>query len=312
MNKEEFRKLCVKKFPRFVSDIKGRNIYIYGAGVGGSVVAEILEANYMEIAGFIDRKAGENFLSYLGYKVVTLKDVCPEKDYIIVSLMNLWIEIIKACMEKGYRQKDFFCMAENENYDKEDHIYNGCFVGKYTYGYETLLSDFPIAKSIGRYCSINESARTVVKHPMDFVTTSPFFYRLDGIDWAWLDRTEAIVSEYLNEENTDIMKYIPGDNKDVVIGNDVWIGANVVVLPGVRIGDGAIVGAGAIVTKDVADYEIVGGVPARHISWRFSQEEIELFKEIKWWNWDMKKIFENLELFCKPKDFLKKYKNVHN
>lgn len=48
----------------------------------------------------------------------------------------------------------------------------------------------------------------------------------------------------------------------VKIGDDVWIGANAVVLPGVTVGDGAIIAAGAVVTKDVAAYTVVGGVPA--------------------------------------------------
>lgn len=55
---------------------------------------------------------------------------------------------------------------------------------------------------------------------------------------------------------------------EVVIGNDVWIGMRVVIMPGVRIGNGAIVGAGAIVTKDVPNYAIVGGVPAKIIKYR--------------------------------------------
>lgn len=54
----------------------------------------------------------------------------------------------------------------------------------------------------------------------------------------------------------------------VVIGSDAWIGAHAVVLPGVTVGDGAIVGAGAVVTKDVAPYAIVAGVPARAIGSR--------------------------------------------
>lgn len=54
----------------------------------------------------------------------------------------------------------------------------------------------------------------------------------------------------------------------VHIGNDVWIGARVIILPGVKIGNHAIVGAGAIVTKDVPDYAIVGGNPAKIIRMR--------------------------------------------
>lgn len=54
----------------------------------------------------------------------------------------------------------------------------------------------------------------------------------------------------------------------VVIGPDCWIGAHAVILPGVKIGRGCIVAAGAVVTKDIDDYSVVGGVPARQLSSR--------------------------------------------
>ncbi len=56
--------------------------------------------------------------------------------------------------------------------------------------------------------------------------------------------------------------------KKVIIGNDVWIGTRVIILPGVTIGNGVIIGAGAIVTKDIADYAIAAGNPARIIRYR--------------------------------------------
>ena len=56
--------------------------------------------------------------------------------------------------------------------------------------------------------------------------------------------------------------------KEVVIGNDVWIGMRSIIMPGVKIGNGAVIGAGAVVTKDVPDYAIVGGVPAKVIRYR--------------------------------------------
>ncbi|MDR3137497.1 MAG: acyltransferase [Tannerellaceae bacterium] len=64
------------------------------------------------------------------------------------------------------------------------------------------------------------------------------------------------------------------DDKDVIIEDDVWVGANVTILKGVRVRRGAVVAAGAVVTRDVEPYSIVGGVPARQLSYRFSPEEI--------------------------------------
>lgn len=55
---------------------------------------------------------------------------------------------------------------------------------------------------------------------------------------------------------------------DIIIGNDVWIGSNAVILKGVTIGEGAIVGAGAVVTKDIAPFSVVGGIPAKVIKER--------------------------------------------
>ena len=65
------------------------------------------------------------------------------------------------------------------------------------------------------------------------------------------------------------------ENKPIVIEDDVWIGARVTVLGGVTIGRGAIVAAGAVVTKNVAPYSIVAGVPAKPLKMRFDEETIK-------------------------------------
>ena len=59
-------------------------------------------------------------------------------------------------------------------------------------------------------------------------------------------------------------------DRPIVIGNDVWLCAHSIILPGVHIGNGAIIAAGAVVTKDVPDYAIVGGNPAKIIKYRNS------------------------------------------
>jgi acetyltransferase-like isoleucine patch superfamily enzyme len=61
---------------------------------------------------------------------------------------------------------------------------------------------------------------------------------------------------------------IGGAEAEIVIGEDVWLGVNVVVLKGVRIGRGAIVAAGAVVRKNIGEYEVWGGVPARQLGER--------------------------------------------
>ena len=86
------------------------------------------------------------------------------------------------------------------------------------------------------------------------------------------------------------------DNKgDITIGNDVWIGYEAIILAGVTIGDGAIIGARAVVTKDVAPYTIVGGIPAKMIKKRFDDKTIADLLNMKWWNWPTEKIAQNIE-----------------
>lgn len=83
-----------------------------------------------------------------------------------------------------------------------------------------------------------------------------------------------------------------------VIGHDVWIGRKAIIMPGVKVGNGAIVGAGAVVTKDVPDYAIVAGVPAKIIKYRFPDLIIQELLSVKWWQyglWDLQNIdFENI------------------
>lgn len=86
------------------------------------------------------------------------------------------------------------------------------------------------------------------------------------------------------------------DNKgDIIVGNDVWIGYEAVVLAGVTIGDGAIIGTRGVVTKDVAPYTVVGGVPAKPIRKRFNDETISKLLKLKWWDWSEEKISQNIK-----------------
>jgi len=95
------------------------------------------------------------------------------------------------------------------------------------------------------------------------------------------------------------------NDKQTVIGNDVWIGANVTILSGVTVGDGAVIGANTLVTKDVEPYSIVNGTPAQHVRYRFEEATIKKLLDSKWWNWEDEKIKKHLAEFRKSEDFLK-------
>lgn len=119
----------------------------------------------------------------------------------------------------------------------------------------------------GKFCSIACGAKflfTSANHTMKSLSTYPFPIFFD----EWKLDVKNITSAW--------------DNKgDIVIGNDVWIGFEAVILSGVTIGDGAIIGTRAVVTKDVPPF---GGIPAKPIRKRFSDDVISQLLKIQWWN----------------------------
>lgn len=169
--------------------------------------------------------------------------------------------------------------------------YYGISVGKYTYGcYKT---DGSIAKGtkIGAFCAIAPGVRIGgMNHPLEFVSTHPFLYYKDRGFVEFTDN--GIVSD---------------GNKSVVIGDDVWIGQNAIILPGIHVGKGAVIGAGAIVTKDIPDYSIAVGVPAKVIKKRFNDDVVEKLKSIEWAKWDDEKIKDTLQDFYDHETFISKH-----
>ena len=92
-------------------------------------------------------------------------------------------------------------------------------------------------------------------------------------------------------------RLIDGRNKGATfIGNDVWIGFGATIMSGVKIGNGAVIGAKAVVAKDIPDYAIAVGNPAKVIRYRFSNKTIERLIRLSWWNWELSKILANLDI----------------
>ena len=157
-------------------------------------------------------------------------------------------------------------------------------LGEYSYlGRNCLVQKTEIGKfvSIADGCNIG-----LPSHSLSAVSTSPvFFFGKNCIGISYSDQK-------------------PEEQLRTVIGNDVWIGAGVFIKSGIRIGDGAVIGAGAVVTHDVPPYEIWAGVPAKCIRKRFDEETIQKLSELKWWEWDEKKLKRYAPDFESPQKLL--------
>jgi len=158
-------------------------------------------------------------------------------------------------------------------------------IGDYSYGTPTVFPHLGRKLKIGKFCSIASGVTIHLggNHRTDLISTYPFAAYVDRFPSAKKLRFEDIAAV---------------SKGDVIIGNDVWIGSGATILSGVKIGDGAVVGATAVVTKDVEPYGIVAGNPARIIGKRFDDDTIRKLLEIRWWDWPIEKIDDNLEIIC--------------
>jgi len=139
----------------------------------------------------------------------------------------------------------------------------GVRIGAYSYGDCFVPGIFPSGVNIGRYVSIGPGVRVFMRnHPLDRLSTHPFFYN-SQLDWVTHDMIDSGFLE---------------------IGHDAWIGAGATILRGCsKIGVGAVVGAGSVVTRNVPDFAIAAGNPARIIRMRFAPETCHLILASCWW-----------------------------
>lgn len=134
---------------------------------------------------------------------------------------------------------------------------------------------------IGKFCMIASGATFIMNggnHLINSISAYPFAIFGDAWEHAMEGRSYP-------------------SKGDMVIGNDVWIGYNSTIMPGVKIGDGCVIATNATVTKDVEPYTIVGGNPAKVIRKRFSEVTINHLLKIRWWDWPIEKITENVQVF---------------
>lgn len=157
---------------------------------------------------------------------------------------------------------------------------SGVEMGNYSYiGRGTIIHN----TTIGKFCSISDFCVIGLPgHSTNTLSTSPLFSGIhNGTKSSWVN------------------KNMPHTPVDVKIGNDVWIGYRAIIPVNVTVGDGAVIAAGAVVTKDVPPYAVVGGVPAKVIKYRFSQDVIEKLLDLRYWDRPDEEIKKNINLFQK-------------
>lgn len=145
---------------------------------------------------------------------------------------------------------------------------------------------------VGKFCSIaSHVAINPGDHPVDRVTQHHLTYRCAQYDMG----------------SDDASVFHRRRSKSCRIGHDVWIGHGAKIMAGVDIGIGAVVGSGAVVTRDVAPYQMVAGVPARPIRMRFNDTVISRLLSIAWWKWDHETLRRRLKDLSDMDRFLSKY-----
>jgi acetyltransferase-like isoleucine patch superfamily enzyme len=174
------------------------------------------------------------------------------------------------------------CINEKSEISSNTHLLSNCYVNNskidsYTYiGKNCIIQN----TSIGKYCSIaNDVLIGLGKHPTDLISTSTLFYRRNNT-----------LDLHLVTKDYDFEEY-----KEINIGNDVWIGARSILMDGIIVGTGAIIAANSVVTKDVPDYAIVAGIPAKIIRYRFHEEKIQELLKMEWWSWEFEELQKRID-----------------
>lgn len=284
-----------------------KKIIIYPCGDIGIYAAGVMKSIYaVEPAYLIDNhkcKYSDNI-----HEVSFLENINTEEYVLLLASMNwdIYTEL-KETAEKYFPSDRIVELESMKFAGKESRKKVETKCGKYSYG---PLCKHPFVESIGAFCSFAAGTDVVENHAMNYISTHPFVYYSGSNLFDGWDRLSY-------DAYGDQDWYFPGVKphakylkmRRARIGNDVWLGKNVIITNGAYVGNGVIAAAGAVITKDVPDYAVVAGVPARIIKYRYAPEQIEALNKIAWWDWSDDEIRDRFDDFYLPiEKFIDKYK----
>ena len=179
----------------------------------------------------------------------------------------------------------------------EDCLIAGAGFGRFAEvgrGSRVLNSRFGDYSYCERYCDIANAQIAKFSNIASFVRIGPTDHPMDrASQHHFLYRSR----DYWPERDYDEAFFAYRESRTAFIGNDTWIGHAAIIKPEVTVGDGAIIASNAVVTRDVAPYTIVGGIPARPIRQRFSAAIADRLMALAWWDWSHEEIGRALDDF---------------
>lgn len=197
-----------------------------------------------------------------------------------MNLAYLWSKLLRKARLSAVASST---VPKTSKIESGSHVVNSTF-GRHSFcGYDCAIYNC----DVGDFCSIaNDVKIGGGAHPMNWVSMSPVFY--EG-----RDSVKAKFSTH---------KRMPASR--VRIGHDVWIGEGAMIKQGVTVGTGAVVGMGSVVTRDVEDYSVVAGVPARSIGKRFDDDTIAKLLDSEWWKIPDEDLKTFAQYFMDPERFI--------
>lgn len=306
VREEKFKKIC--EIIEKELDAGYCKFAIYPFGENGMWVKNILKDRYgVDQVLILDNKLCRYRTDVFNLSEIDKMNLDDISILITVENPVIYDEVISV-FQHWIKNKHFVKIFSEPRLKKQPQC-KKTIIGKYSGGSAIASGNHPFIKSIGAFSSFAEGVEVVPNHPMNYISTHTFLY---GANRSGETEYEE---PFTYDMFSDFPWFFPGVipqgacyAKRITIGNDVWLGRNVIITNYANIGDGVIAGAGSVITKDVPDFAVVVGAPARIIKYRFSKEQIIALKKIAWWNWEDEKIRNNYDDFFLPVDqFIKKH-----